>query len=111
MQRGLLIMAKIWSAISLSLMGLALIGQLFAPEPAVFKDFEEAILFSFFPIGVSIGQVVSWWKSYLIGGVISTTCLLIFHFMRPNIGLNIWIDGVFSAPGVLFLIYGITKTK
>ena len=62
MQIALLITAQISSALSLTFMGLALIGQLFAPEPANFQDFQEIILFSFFPIGVSIGMIISWWK-------------------------------------------------
>tara|TARA_B100000683_G_scaffold276033_1_gene328640 strand:+ start:76 stop:411 length:336 start_codon:yes stop_codon:yes gene_type:complete len=106
MQRALLLTAKTWSAFSLAFMGLALIGQLFAPEPATFKSTFEVILFSFFPIGVSIGLIISWWKSHLIGGAITTSCLVIFHIMRPDLGFNTWVEGL-SAPGILFLIYGI----
>tara|TARA_B100001564_G_scaffold328760_1_gene312740 strand:- start:247 stop:549 length:303 start_codon:yes stop_codon:yes gene_type:complete len=93
MQRLLLLIAKTWSALSLTFMGLVLIGQLFAPEPATFKSAFEVILFSFFPIGVSIGLIISWWKSHLIGGAITTSCLVIFHIMRPDLGSITWIEG------------------
>ena len=106
MKRVLLLIAKTWSAWSLTFMGLALIGQLFAPEPATFKSTFEIILFSFFPIVVSIGLIISWWKSHIIGGAITTSCLVIFHIMRPDLGFKTWIKGL-SAPGILFLIYGI----
>lgn len=89
MQKELLITAKIWSALSLGFMGIALIGQLFAPKLANFKDFEEGILFLFFPVGVLLGMIISWWKSHLIAGITTTICLIIFHFIRPDIGLNI----------------------
>gem|GEM_PF-5548983 len=67
MQRALLLTTKTWVALSLMFMGIAWIGQLFAPEPATFKSTFEVILLSFFPTGISISLIISWWKSYLIG--------------------------------------------
>ena len=110
MKKVILLTAQIWSSLSLGFMGLALIGQLFAPEPANFNSYYEVLFFSFFPVGVSIGMIISWWKSHLIGVIFTTVCLIVFQCMRPDIGLNIWIEGL-SALGILFLIYGIIKAK
>ena len=106
MQSALLLKAKTWSALSLTFMSLALIGQLFAPKADTFKSTVEVSFFSFFPIGVSIGLIISWWKSHLIGGAITTSFLVLFHIMRPDFGFKTWIEGL-SAAGIFFLIYGI----
>ena len=106
--KALLIIARVSGFLSVAFMALALIGQTFAPEPAVFSSTFEIILFSFFPIGVTIGNIISLAKRHIIGGAITCLCLLVFHLMRPDIGLNIWIDSL-SAPGILFLIHGIAK--
>jgi uncharacterized membrane protein AbrB (regulator of aidB expression) len=110
MLRSLYLISRVWSALSFIFIALVLIGVFFDKDPGGFNSTKEILLFSLFPVGVYAGMIVSWWKSPLFGGLISTICLIIFHIIETEIGLNIWLDGI-SAPGLLFLIYGLLKSK
>lgn len=67
----------------------------------------EWIGFFFFPIGISAGMIIAWWREG-IGGAITVGSFVLFYFIyfafshtHPK-GLA-WF--VFALPGFLFLIY------
>ncbi len=75
----------------------------------------EWILFVFFPVGISIGMIVAWWKEG-VGGSITVGSLVIFyiiHFVsRGQFPNGLWFL-VFTIPGFLFLVcrYRTPKVK
>ena len=62
----------------------------------------------FFPQGVIVGFVVSWWKEG-VGGLITTAILTAFYgvfvfAMNQNLNQALWFL-VFASPAFLFLLY------
>ena len=92
--------ARIWSIISLTL----ILGFI-AGEGIHFTKRYEALGFLFFPVGISVGMVLAWWKERL-GGSIMVASLLIFyclHFAMAGKFPHGWGWLVFAFPGFLFL--------
>ena len=66
----------------------------------------ELILFVFFPVGISIGMILSWWKEG-VGGSITVGSLVMFyviHFATRGMFPTGWWFLVFAIPGFLFLV-------
>lgn len=95
--------ARIWSGLSLLLILGFIIG-----EGIHFTRSVEALGFVFFPLGISIGMVVSWWRERL-GGAITVSSLLAFYFLHfASTGRfpQGWAWLLFAFPGVLSLFNG-----
>jgi hypothetical protein len=96
--------ARIWSIASLGLILAFYIGEGF--NPALFKPIEW-LLHLFFPVGISVGMILAWWKES-IGGSLTVGSLIMFyliHFATTNKFPRGWAWLVFAAPGFLFLLY------
>jgi hypothetical protein len=93
--------ARIWSIASLGLILLFVIGE--GINPTMTREWVGLI---FFPLGISIGMILAWWREAL-GGIITVGSLLIFyviHFATAGGFPKGWAWLVFAAPGFLFLI-------
>jgi hypothetical protein len=104
--------ARIWSIVSIGLVLAFLVGEGF--DPAKFKA-TEWLLFLFFPVGISVGMILSWWREGF-GGIITVGSLLVFYMVDFAISGSLprgWALLVFAAPGFLFLVcwYWSRKTK
>jgi hypothetical protein len=93
--------ARIWSALSIAVLSGFVVG-----EGVSLKKQYEVVGFLLFPVGISVGMFLGWWKERL-GGSITVASLLIFYCLHfatvgefPH-GLA-WL--VFSFPGFLFLL-------
>jgi len=67
---------------------------------------EEAILFVLFPLGVSLGMLVAWWRE-LAGGILSVACFALFyvvHFILSGGLPRGPFFFLFTLPGLIFLI-------
>jgi hypothetical protein len=96
------LIARISSLVILGLEIAFLIGEGVYPSGV-----DKWIGFLFFPVGISLGMILAWWKESL-GGSITVGCLALFYLIHfiftqtfPS-GLG-WIT--FSLPGFLFLLY------
>jgi hypothetical protein len=100
--------ARIWSLISLFLIIGFIIG-----EGIYLKTTGECISFLFFPIGISVGMIIGWWKEG-IGGIITISSFLIFYLIFYLVN-NAFPKGIawllFSMPGFLFTISWIYRKK
>jgi hypothetical protein len=94
--------ARGWSIASIALVIGFLIGEgvhLDQLQPA------QRVGFLFFPVGISIGMIVAWWKEGL-GGYITVASLLVFyalHLTSSGTPPKGWAWLAFAAPGFLFL--------
>jgi hypothetical protein len=95
--------ARIWSIASIGFVLLFFAGEGF--NPAQIKPAEWLGLL-FFPVGISVGMILAWWKEGF-GGSITAGSLLIFyiiHFATSGRFPGGWAWLVFTAPGFLFLL-------
>ncbi len=67
----------------------------------------EWILFLFFPIGLMIGLIVSWWKEG-IGGSIVVGSVILFNIVDNILSGRLKLEFeflVFAIPGILFILH------
>jgi len=93
--------ARVWSLCSIGLLLGFVVGEGINPATS-----GEMLGLLFFPLGISIGMVLAWWREGL-GGSITVGSLIVFYLIHfatagtlPKGGA--WL--VFSAPGFLFLL-------
>lgn len=93
--------ARVWSVASITLVLGFIVGEGFNPSGP-----NEWLGVLFFPIGISVGLILAWWKEGL-GGSLTVGSLLAFYVVHlvtvgtfPR-GLA-WL--AFAAPGFLFLL-------
>ena len=103
------LLARIGSIASITLLILLFWGE--ALHPSEISSNEWAGLL-FFPIGVTIGMIVAWWKEGL-GSAVTLLSLLAFYlvygfFLRNHIGG--WAFIAFASPGFLFLLHWLCAT-
>jgi glucose-6-phosphate-specific signal transduction histidine kinase len=73
--------ARVWSALSVAFFLIFIFGHLFAPEEGdQLPTLIDAIAMLFFPVGVTIGLIVSW-KKELIGAVTTIVSILMFYIL------------------------------
>jgi hypothetical protein len=61
----------------------------------------------FYPLGISAGMILAWWREGF-GGVITVGSLLVFyviHFATSGAFPKGWAWLAFATPGFLFLLY------
>jgi hypothetical protein len=93
--------ARIWSAISVALVLAFIVGEGINPSGS-----NEWFGFLFFPLGISVGMILAWWREGL-GGSITVGSLLAFyvvHLMTAGTLPKGWAWLAFAAPGFLFLL-------
>jgi hypothetical protein len=92
-----------WVARILSLASMALLA-VFATSGGGTPSAREMVALAFFPLGVSIGFVIAWWREGL-GGLTSVVSLALFYLwmgLMSGRALGPYFV-LFSAPGFLFL--------
>jgi hypothetical protein len=93
--------ARIWSVVSLGLLLGFVIGEGINPTTA-----GERLGLLFFPLGISVGMILAWWREGL-GGSITTGSLLVFYAIHLATAGGFprgWAWLAFAAPGLLFLL-------
>jgi hypothetical protein len=102
--KGLRIMAKVWSILSIGFVLLFVIGGgLSGAEPM--PTASEWVGLAFFPIGVTIGLALAWWREG-IGGTVAVLSLIAFYiwdFARSGDLPGGPYFLLVAAPGFLFL--------
>lgn len=102
------LLARVGSIASITLLTLLFLGE--AVRPAEISANEWAGLL-FFPIGITIGMIVAWWKEGL-GSAVTLLSLLAFYLvygylLRNHIGG--WVFIAFASPGFLFLLHWLLR--
>ncbi len=93
--------ARVWSICSIGLLIGFVVGEGINP-----KTSGEAVGLLFFPLGISLGMVLAWWKEGL-GGSVTIGCLAVFyaiHFATAGSLPRGAAWSVIAAPGFLFLL-------
>ena len=103
------LLARVGSIASIALLVSIFMGE--ALQPSDISSNEWAGLL-FFPIGVTIGMIVAWWKEGL-GSAVTLLSLLAFYLvygylLRNHIGG--WAFIAFASPGFLFLLHWVCAT-
>jgi hypothetical protein len=101
---GLRWVARIWSVLSVVLLFLFFIGeglQLGKVTP------QEWLGLLFFPIGITVGLMIAWWKEGW-GGAITVVSFIGFYLvygllLRGSFPKG-WAFPIFAAPGLLYLV-------
>ena len=93
--------ARIWSGASIALVLAFIVGEGFHPS-----GLNEWLGVLFFPIGISVGMILAWWKESL-GGSITVASLVTFyvvHLATAGTFPKGWAWLAFAAPGFFFLL-------
>jgi len=108
----LLWITRIWSYIVVTFIVIFVGAHLFNSE-GIGLELNDAIAFTFFPIGLTIGLIIAWWKEGL-GGIIATGSIIAFHLAMLYIGGNpdfaLFIE-LLAVPGPLFVICWLLSRK
>ena len=93
--------ARVWSVASVGLVLAFIVGEGNNPSGP-----NEWLGFLLFPVGISVGMILAWWKEGL-GGSITVGSLLAFYVVRLTTAGTFpkgWAWLAFAAPGFLFLL-------
>jgi hypothetical protein len=93
--------ARVWSVASIALVLAFIVGEGFNPSGP-----SEWLGVLFFPVGISVGMILAWWKEGL-GGSITVGSLLVFYLVHLTTAGTLpkgWAWLAFAAPGFLFLL-------
>jgi hypothetical protein len=93
--------ARVWSVASVALVLAFIVGEGVKPSGP-----SEWLGFLFFPLGISVGMILAWWKEGL-GGSITVGSLLTFYVVHRTTAGTFpkgWAWLAFAAPGFLFLL-------
>jgi hypothetical protein len=102
------LLARVGSIASITLLILLFAGEGLHPSDISTREWAGLV---FFPIGVTVGMVIAWWKEGL-GSAVTLGSLLAFYlvygyFLRNHIGG--WAYIVFASPGFLFLLHWLLR--
>jgi hypothetical protein len=102
------LLARVGSIASITLLILLFAGEGLHPSDISTREWAGLV---FFPIGVTVGMVIAWWKEGL-GSAVTLGSLLAFYlvygyFLRNHIGG--WAFIVFASPGFLFLLHWLLR--
>ena len=103
------LLARVGSIASITLLISIFMGEAFHPSEISSNEWAGLL---FFPIGVTIGMIVAWWKEAL-GSAVTLLSLLAFYLvygylLRNHIGG--WAFIAFASPGFLFLLHWLCAT-
>ena len=106
--------ARIWSYIVVAFIVLFVGAHFFESGSGIGSmSLENAIAFTFFPIGLTAGLIIAWWKEGL-GGIIATGSIIAFHFAMLYFGGNpdfAFFIELLAVPGPLFIICWLLSRK
>jgi hypothetical protein len=94
--------ARAWAVASVGLILAFVVGEGFHPSQIKAREWLGLV---FFPVGISAGMILAWWREGL-GGTITVASLAIFyliHFATAGTFPKGWAFLVFAIPGSLFL--------
>jgi hypothetical protein len=96
--------ARIWGVLSLAFMLLFVGAHVYASLTEKGETLGQPdISFLFFPVSIIIGLAIALkWEG--LGGFITISGIIGFHFIRPDLIFDIMIDGL-AAPGLLYVLY------
>jgi hypothetical protein len=100
--------ARVWSVASVALVLGFIVGEGFNPS-----GLNEWLGVLFFPVGISLGMILAWWKEGL-GGIITVGSLLAFYALHLATAGTLpkgWAWLLFAAPGFLFLLSSYVSRK
>ena len=98
------LLARVGSIASITLLVLLFMGEALHPAEISFNEWAGLL---FFPIGVTIGMIVAWWKEGL-GSAVTLLSLLAFYLVYGYLLSNHiggWVFIAFASPGFLFLLH------
>ena len=102
------LLARVGSIASITLLLTLFMDEVLHPSEVAPKEWLGLL---FFPIGITIGMVVAWWKegvgSFLTVGSLGAFYLVYGYLMRNHIGG--WAFIVFASPGFLFLLHWLMR--
>ena len=93
--------ARVWSVASVGLVLGFIVGEGFNPSGP-----NEWLGVLLFPVGISVGMILAWWKEGL-GGAITVGSLVAFYVVHLTTAGTFpkgWAWLAFAAPGFLFLL-------
>jgi hypothetical protein len=94
--------ARAWAVASVGLILAFLVGEGFDPSRIKAREW---LGLAFFPVGISAGMIVAWWREGL-GGSVTVLSLIVFYLINFATARTFprgWAFLVFAAPGFLFL--------
>ncbi|MBZ5553098.1 MAG: hypothetical protein LAO21_10285 [Acidobacteriia bacterium] len=93
--------ARAWSVVSVALVLAFIIGEGFNPS-----GYSEWLGVLLFPIGISVGMILAWWREGLGGGITVGSLLAFYmvHWTTAGAFPKGWAWLAFAAPGFLFLL-------
>ena len=102
------LLARIGSIASITLLIVLFAGEGLHPSGISLSQWAGLL---FFPIGVTVGMIIAWWKEGL-GSAVTLGSLLAFYLvygylLRNHIGG--WAFIVFASPGFLFLLHWLLR--
>lgn len=105
---------RIWSYIVVTFIVLFVGAHFFESGSGIGSmGIEDGIAFTFFPIGLTVGLIIAWWKEGL-GGIIATGSIIAFHlamlFFGGNPDFVLFIE-LLAVPGPLFIICWLLSRK
>ena len=95
---------RVGSITSITLLILLFMGEAFHPSEISPKKWAGLL---FFPISVTIGMIVAWWKEG-VGSAVTLLSLLAFYLVYGYLLRNHisgWAFLAFASPGFLFLLH------
>ena len=106
--------ARIWSYLVVTFIVLFVGAHFFESGSGIGSmSLENAIAFTFFPIGLTVGLIIAWWKEGL-GGIIATGSIIGFHltmlFVHGKPDFVLFIE-LLAVPGPLFIICWLLSRK
>lgn len=93
--------ARVWSVASVGLVLAFIVGEGFNPSGP-----NEWFGVLFFPVGISVGMILAWWKEGL-GGSMTVGSLVAFYVVHLTTAGTLpkgWAWLAFAVPGFLFLL-------
>jgi len=99
--------ARFWAVASLLLLSAFVFGDAERSGPG--PTTAQWVGIAFFPIGISVGMLVAFWKELWGGGmtILSLAGFYVWHFAESGrLNCGPWFV-VFAAPGFLFLLAGL----
>jgi len=107
---GLEWVARIASIVSIALLVSLFIGEALHPSQVAAREWIGLL---FFPVGITLGMIVAWWKEGT-GAAVSVGSLIAFYLVYGYLfGSHVggWAFVLFTAPGFLFLLHWLLVHK
>jgi hypothetical protein len=101
---GLEWVARTASIVSVGLMVALFIGEGFHPSKVAAREWVGLL---FFPVGVTAGMIVAWWKEGM-GAAVTVGSLIAFYLVYGYLfasHVGGWAFVTFAGPGFLFLLH------